>query len=327
MAGGPSTVDLVSAATNAGALGQIAGAYLAADEIKSEALRVRAQVTRPFGINLFVPQEITPVTKDAYARALEKTRGLRQSLSLSDPKLQPPYAIDFDQQFEAVLEAKPNVFSFVFGRLAPEYTRAAQARGILVIGAATTTDEARALEDSGVDAIVAQGVEAGGHRAVFDAGATDPGIRTIDLLEALRGRLRRPLIAAGGLMVKDDVRRALRGGAVAVQMGTAFLATREAGTTSAYRRRLRRPGPRRTELTRAFSGRPGRSLINAFTEIMKNHPEAILPYPAQNAFTRDIRRASAAADRDDALSLWCGTGEGELFTGSAVDLIHILFES
>lgn len=324
MAGGPSSPTLVTAASEAGALGSIGAAYSTPKAIRDFAAQVRARTTKPFAINLFVPTPTPLVKPDELRRALDHTRAFRQAFKLADPTLAPPYEEDFDKQFEAVLEIRPAVLSFVFGTLSRDHLREAQKRGLCVIGTATTPHEALELEASGVDALVLQGVEAGGHRGLFDAHAEDPNLATLELVRETKKRIKIPVLAAGGIMNAQDVKRALAAGAEAVQMGTAFLATREAGTSSPYRQRLL-ASERHTRLTRAFSGRLARGIVNRFMEEMDEAPEAILPFPAQNKFTRDLRQASAQAESPDFLSLWCGTGGGELWTGSARELIERLF--
>ena len=325
MAGGPTSVDLVAAASAAGALGAMGGAYLNAAAIEAFAAQVRQRTDRPFSINLFIPHSIPEVATDRVERAAAATARYRRELELPSPQLVPPYEEDFDAQFEAVLRIKPACFSFVFGPLPAGYVREAKKAGIPLIGTATTLDEARALEESGVDAVVLQGFEAGGHRGIFDAKAADPEIGMRDLLVQCVGTIRLPLIAAGGIMTPSDIRAALKAGARAVQMGTAFLTCVEAGTSVPYRRKLLETPERRTRTTRAFSGRFARGIENRFMDEMDGKPDAILPFPAQNKFTRDIRAASTAKGLPDFLSLWSGTGKGELWQGSAAELIGRLF--
>ncbi|MGG6895312.1 MULTISPECIES: NAD(P)H-dependent flavin oxidoreductase [Rhizobium] len=325
MAGGPSSVDLVAAASAAGALGAMGGAYSNAAAIEAFAAQVRQRTDKPFSINLFIPHLIPEVAADRVERAVEATARYRRELEVPSPQLSPPYEEDFDAQFEAVLRVKPACFSFVFGLLAADHVSEAKKAGIPLIGTATTLDEARALEESGVDAVTLQGFEAGGHRGIFGAKAADPEIGIRDLLAQCVGTIRVPLIAAGGIMTGRDIRAALQAGAQAVQMGTAFLACIEAGTSAPYRKKLLETPERRTRTTRVFSGRFARGIENRFMIEMDGKPDAILPFPAQNKFTRDMRGASTTKGSADFLSLWSGTGKGELWQGSAADLIGRLF--
>lgn len=324
MAGGPSSPELVAAASGAGALGSAGSAYSNAAQIEDFAAKVRQRTDRPFAINLFIPHPIPQLEPETVEQAIKVTAKYRDELDLPQPQFSGPYEEDFDAQFEAVLRVKPAVFSFVFGLLAAEHMRAARKAGMLLIGTATTPEEARLLEESGVDAITLQGVEAGGHRGIFDPKAADSEIGIRDLLALTVPRVRVPLIAAGGIMTAEDIREALGAGAQAVQMGTAFLASAEAGTSLPYRSKLLGRA-RKTRTTRVFSGRLARGIENRFMQEMTAEANAVMPFPAQNKFTRDIRSASAAAGSANFLSLWAGTGEGELWQGLASELIEQLF--
>jgi nitronate monooxygenase len=326
MAGGPSSPELVAAASNAGALGSIGGAYINGAALSEFVDKVRTLTPRPFLINLFVPADEPKLSGAQVARAIAATAKYREELSLTAPTLIPPFQEDFDAQFEAVLKAKPKAFSFVFGLLDRPYILEAQRQNIYVIGTATTLEEALALQDAQVDAITLQGVEGGGHRGIFDREAEDSEVPLLKLLEDCRPRIFLPLIAAGGIMNSANIQSVLSGGADAVQMGTAFLACREAGTSRPYRERLLASADRSTKTTRVFSGRLARGMVNRFvTEMEERDPGSILPFPAQNKFTRDLRNASAKAGSADFLSLWAGTGSGLLWTGGAAEFVRELF--
>lgn len=324
MAGGFSSPEFVIASSEAGALGSIGAAYSKPEVIETFVSKVRAQTEKPIAINLFIPAEEIFISELQISNAIAATEKFRTQLGLTKPILKPPYEENFDAQFEVVLKVKPEVFSFVFGLLKPEYVKAAKKENIFIIGTATTLAEALALQESGVDAITLQGIEAGGHRGLFDAREVDQEILTAELLKACVAKIKIPLIAAGGLMTSKDIRLILSLGARAVQMGTAFLACKEAGTSAAYRKALT-GSDRKTKTTRAFSGRLARGLENYFMIEMEKTREAILPFPAQNKFTRDIRNASANKEISDFLSLWAGTGQGELWLGSVAQLIEQLF--
>ena len=324
MAGGPSSPELVAAASNAGALGSMGAAYSTPQGIAEFAATVRAKTDRPFAINLFAPHAQPALAQHQVDAAIRGTARYRNELGLPTPRLAAPFEENFDLQFEAVLRAKPIALSFVFGLLPAEHLKAAQKENIAVIGTATTPDEAARLEDSGVDAMVLQGVEAGGHRGLFDPQGKDEEIGLQALLDAVVRNARIPLIAAGGLMTAADIQAALAKGAQAVQMGTAFLTCEEAGTSPPYRRVLSGVS-RRTKTTRVFSGRLARGIENRFMLEMEDREEMLLPFPAQNKLTRDLRTKSAEKGMADFLSLWCGTGVGELWQGTAAELIESLF--
>jgi nitronate monooxygenase len=323
MAGGPTTPELVIASSEAGALGSLGAAYLKPEVIEEQVREIRSRTDKPFAINLFVPSKIGALEPAQLDRAIRATERYRRELGLRSAVLAPPFEEDFERQCEAILRIRPAVFSFVFGVLEKEVLADFRRAGIHCMGAATTVAEAEALEEAGVDSVVAQGIEAGGHRSIHDADAQDPLIPAFDLLRAVKAKCRIPVIAAGGLMNAGQIQESLAVGADAVQLGTAFLCVKEAGTSAAYREKLLEKPKRETRTTRVFSGRLARGIVNRFmTEL---DPASVLPFPAQNKFTRDLRSASAAAGSPDFLSLWCGTGEGELATCSTAELVERLF--
>jgi nitronate monooxygenase len=324
LGGGPSTPSLVAAVSNAGGLGSLGGAYLSPQSLEAEIREVRSLTSRAFAVNLFIPAPDPPLTNDQISAALSATRMYRQELGLPDPEVKPPFAENFDDQFAVVLRERPAAFSFTFGLLDSDKVRACRERGILTIGTATTLEEGIAVEKSGVDAVVAQGTEAGGHRGIFTPAQGEPGISTLALTKLLSQNLKIPVIAAGGIMDGQGIAAALRAGAQAAQLGTAFLTCKEAGTSAPYREVLLRPGAKTTRLTRAFSGRLARGLENRFMHEMDSSHAAILPYPAQNSFTRDIRQKSAAAGSPDYLSLWAGTGVEHIRQMDAAFLVKTL---
>ncbi|MES2855188.1 MAG: nitronate monooxygenase [Bdellovibrionota bacterium] len=325
MAGGPSSVELVSASSESGALGSMGAAYSSPFQIEEFVVGLRKKTSKPFAINLFINHPEPKVSSTQIECATEALAKFRNALGLKAPSLVPPYEEDFELQFETVLELKPAVFSFVFGALKPEHLRALKSRNIVAIGTATTIDEAKALEDLGVDAVTVQGIEAGGHRGMFDASAKDPEISLMSLLRESATQLKIPVIAAGGIMNSRDIKEALAQGAAAVQMGTAFLACKEAGTSAPYRAALLKSESRKTDTSRAYSGRLARGIENQFMIEMRNQADSILPFPAQNKFTRDIRARSAERGLSDFLSMWCGSGKGKLWQGSCAELIGTLF--
>lgn len=301
---------LVAASSNAGALGSLACAYLTADQIEKTAHETRTLTTKPFAINLFVnvPKPAFDPTK--WAKATEATRGYRDELGLAEPVPPASYHPDFEAQFAVVMKLKPAVFSFVFGLLDETKIRWCREHGVFTVGTATTPGEARLLEKSGVDAVVAQGTEAGGHRGIFRIDAAEPGLGSIELTRRCAGDLKIPVIAAGGLMTSADIKAALNAGAQATQLGTAFLLSKEAATQKPHRDAL--TTATRTVLTRAFSGRLARGIPNRFQTEIDAKPETILPFPIQNSFTRDLRNRSAERGLPDFMSLWAGAGVAQI---------------
>jgi nitronate monooxygenase len=219
-------------------------------------------------------------------------------------------ADSFGEQLAAALEAGASVFSFTFGILPASAVAAVKARGMFLVGTATTVDEAVALEKAGVDAVVTQGAEAGGHRGSFAAEFEVAMVGTISLVPQVVDAVRVPVIASGGIMDGRGIAAALALGAQAVQMGTAFLVCDESGVPDAYKDAILKAREHETRLTRVFSGRPARGIVNRFmTEVERTAgPGAVLPFPFQNALTRPLRSAAARQGRAEFLSLWAGQG-------------------
>ena len=309
MAGGATTPALVSAVSDAGALGFVAAAYLAPEQILEQARSVRARTERPFGINLFVPVRATPAPADVQP-ALEALAAYHAELGLPEPVVPARAIYDFDEQLAAAAESGATVFSFTFGLLPEASMRAVRSRGMLVVGTATTVEEAVALERSGVDAVVAQGSEAGAHRGTFGEAPFEAAlIGTMALVPQVVDAVRVPVIASGGIMDGRGVAAALALGAAAVQLGTAFLLADESGIAEGYKEAIAGARETDTRVTRAFSGRAARGLANRFMdEVEARGVAANLGYPVQNALTRPLRAAAAKQNRPEFLSLWAGQG-------------------
>lgn len=309
LAGGGDTPDLVAAVCKGGALGFIGAAYLTPQQIAEYSREVRTLTARPFGISLFVPQKPPAMPKDPKP-ALERVAPFFAEMGLPPPVV-PALARDsFDEQLAAALESGASVFSFTFGILQPNAIEAIKNRRMFLMGTATTVEEAVALEKAGVDAIVTQGSEAGGHRATFGTDFDSAMVGTISLVPQVIDAVGVPVIASGGIMDGRGIAAALALGASAVQMGTVFLTCDEAGVPDAYKKAILKAREHETRLTRSFSGRPARGIVNRFmTEVERGAgSEAILPFPLQNTLTRSLRSAAAKQGRAEFLSLWAGQG-------------------
>ena len=319
LAGGGDTPALTAAVSEAGGLGFIGAAYLTPAQIDDAARSVRGRTSRPFGINLFAPQPAPDAPFDL-AAAVAGVAPYYAELGLGAPVTPSSNGLPFEEQLAAALESGARVFSFTFGVLPARAIRAIKARGMLLAGTATTVEEAVALERAGVDAVVTQGSEAGGHRGTFDGGFEAGLVGTIALVPQVVDAVSVPVIASGGIMDGRGVAAALALGASAVQLGTAFLTCEEAGVPDAYKDAILGAHEDGTRLTRAFSGRPARGIVNRFmTEI--EAAGAILPFPLQNALTRPLRTAAAKQGRAEYLSLWAGQGVRLARRERAADLV------
>ncbi len=324
MAGGGDTPDLVAAVSEAGGMGFIGAAYLSPRQIAEATAAVRARTERPFGINLVAPLPVPEAPADP-GPAVERVTPFYTELDLQRPVAPARPADPFADLLPAVLESGASVFSFTFGIPPGDALAALRGRGMLLAGTATTVDEARALDDAGIDAVVAQGSEAGGHRGTFAGEFEMAMVGTMALVPQVADAVSVPVIASGGIMDGRGIAAALALGADAVQMGTAFLTCAEAGVADAYKDAIVAAGAHQTRLTRAFSGRPARGIVNRFmTDI--DEAGAVLPFPYQNALTRPMRRAAAEQGRAEFLSLWAGQGAALAARQPAAELVARLAE-
>jgi nitronate monooxygenase len=314
MAGGPTTADLVIAVARAGALGFLAAGYKTPEAMAAEITAVRTATAEPFGVNVFVPG--APY-RDAAA--------LTGYLDTLGPGLGDASWDDdgFDGKIAVLLADPPAVASFTFGCPAPRVIRALQDAGSAVAVTVTSPAEAVLAAEAGADALCVQGYEAGAHRGTF--GNDDAPERDRDLLSligevgAVTGL---PQIAAGGIMGPREVRAVLAAGASAAQCGTAFLRSLESGAHPLHKAALADPRYTATTVTRAFSGRPARGLVNEF---IIEHADAPPAYPEINNATRPLRAAAAARGDTERMSLWAGQGyrlAAELPAGEIVERLR-----
>lgn len=323
MGGGPSTPELVAAVSNAGGLGSLGAPYLTPEQILNAVRRVRALTEKPFAVNLFAGAYLTETAVDP-APMLALLGEAHAALGLPPPVLPVLPPDPFPAQLAAVLEARPPIFSFTFGIPKPQDIARLRARDIAIVGTATTVDEARHLAAAGVDGILAQGAEAGAHRGTFSGSFEASMIPTLELVRRISSVTSLPVIASGGLMDGGDISAALKAGAAAAALGTAFLVCPESGASETYKQAVLAARSDTTVVTRAFSGRPARGIANAFIAKLRTHEAAILPYPLQNALTRAMRAAAAQRGESGFLSLWAGTGVGRARSLPAGELLKRL---
>lgn len=323
MAGGTTTPELVAAVSNAGALGSIGAGYMPPAAITQAIEQTRALTDQPFAVNLFIPQAF-----EANAGRIEQANArldaFRHELAIERPAPPEQYAQSFDAQFEAVVEARVPVFSFTFGRLQSKHIERLQSAGTVVIGTATTVAEARALAADGVDMIVAQGADAGGHRGTFLGDFEQSLIGTMALVPQIVDAVSIPVIASGGIMDGRGLAAAMALGAAGVQMGSAFVTCTESGAKPAHKQALLQSDGRATTVTRVFSGKPARGLTNRFIETMTPLESSLPDYPVHNAWTKDIRAAAGQADRAEYMSLWAGQAAALARATSAAALVDAL---
>ncbi len=300
LAGGPSTPELTAAVSNAGGLGFLAFGYLSAPAARSQLERLRALTARPFGVNVFCLTE-AEVDAQGVSDYAERLRPLAAELgaSLGEPRFEDD---ELEAKLDLLIEARAPVVSFTFGCPSADVVARLHDADVAVWVTVTEPEEAMQAERVGADALVVQGAEAGGHRATFaDAdGSGELGLLALLALVARHSTL--PMVGAGGVADGAAVAAVLAAGAQAAQVGTAFMRSPEAGTSHPHREALARPG--RTSLTRAFSGRRARGLINAF--MAEHEPYAPAAYPQVHHLTSPLRKAAREAGDAERLNLWAG---------------------
>ncbi|MER7575302.1 nitronate monooxygenase [Streptomyces sp. NPDC126514] len=323
MAGGVSVPALAAAVAEAGGLGFLAAGYKTADGMYQEIKQLRGLTGRPFGVNLFMPQPeyADPAAVDVYAHQLAGEAGWYETeLGDRDSGRDDGY----EAKLAVLLDNPVPVVSFHFGVPSSDVLDSLRRAGTFTLVTATTAEEALAVERAGADAVIAQGVEAGGHQGTHrDNPETDgAGIGLLSLLAQIRETVGIPVVAAGGIMRGSQIAAVLAAGASAAQLGTAFLATPESGAHAVHKQALTNPLFVRTQLTRAFSGRPARGLVNRF--LREHGPYAPAAYPEIHHLTSPLRKAAAKAGDAQGMALWAGQGHRmarELPAGQLVEVL------
>lgn len=307
--GGMSSVALTAAVSNAGGLGSYGLYGYGAQRIAATAAELRAATDRPFALNVWIPigDEARPGGVDLTAAAAV-VAPLYDELGIPAPAGQPErFLVDIDEQLQAVLDARPAVLSCVYGMPPGPVVAEAHARGIRIVGSATTVAEARAVAAAGADAVVATGFEAAGHRVSFLAPAERSLVGTFALVPQVVDAVDIPVIAAGGIADRRGVAAAFALGASGVQVGTAFLRTRQSAASAAHREALGRIAADDTVLTRAATGRLARGVANRLIETVEAGG-AIAPFPAQSWVVGALRTEANRVGRGELQSLWAGQG-------------------
>jgi nitronate monooxygenase len=307
---GVSTPALAAAVSEAGALGSISVGATDAAGARRMMLEMRSRTQRPFNVNLFVHQtpQRCPERESAWLAALGPT--------FERFNAEPPSALDViyrsfaedDELLRVLVELKPPVVSFHFGLPEAARVNALKQVGCLLLATVTNLDEAEAATKSGIDAVVAQGWEAGGHRGIFDLEASDDRLGTFALTRLLAKRSRLPVIAAGGIMDGQGIGAALKLGAIAAQLGTAFIACPESSADEGYRAALFSPAAQHTTMTWAISGRPARCLRNFFTRFGNDVGVSPPDYPIAYDAGKALNAAAKASGESGYGAQWAGQG-------------------
>lgn len=319
MAGGPSRPELVIAAARAGSFAQLAAGYKTAAAMSDEIRQVQSAGVAVFGVNVFVPN-VRPVDPDdytAYAQSLQTTADrLGYSGGLAAPREDDD---DWHAKIDAFVAHPVPVVSFTFGLPSVDVIDRLRAAGTITIQTVTSVDEALRSERAGIDILMVQGYAAGGHSGIWQPDVLPDDLPLTDLVSAVRAATRLPIAAAGGIATAGDVHAALAAGAAAAAVGTAVLRSPESGASAVHKDALADPAYNETKLTRAFTGRPARALVNRF--ILDHDATSISGYPAVHHLTRPLRQAAMQAGDASALNLWAGAGWRSARDAAVADIL------
>ena len=307
--GGLSSQRLTAEVSSFGGLGSFGAHSLKPDAIRKVVREIKALTQNPFAMNLWVSMEdegALTSTEEAFDRSLSPLAKHIESVGGATPLYGPYEPIHFEDQVQVLLEEGISAFSFIYGIPSKQILDEFRRQGAVLIGTATTVDEAIILEQAGVDVIAASGFEAGGHRGSFLKSSEDSLIGTMALVPQVVDSVRLPVVAAGGIGDARGIVAAFALGAEGVQMGTAFLACEESGASTVHREALLRSHANQTALTRGFTGRLARGLKNRLLDELNRRETEILPYPLQRFLVRHLSIPAEKAGRADLLPLWAG---------------------
>ena len=324
MAGSITTPQLVAAVANAGGVGSFGFAYDSSDKIDRQLAKVRKLTTGWLNANFFVFRSLPFQADDIQAQAISALRLLNYAKHEIPKGVKEPFFPNLDDQLGPIWQYKPDILTFHFGVPKKSIIEKAKSMGINVGITATSLEEAQEIQSIGADFIVAQGVEAGGHRGVFDEKREDQKLSLKELLTLIKSNIKIPFVGAGGIMDGRDIKYVLSMGASAVQMGTAFVCCHESGASRSYKQYLLNKKSRKVVFTKSFSGRFAKGLQNEFVKIMEG--KATLAFPSQNVLTSGLRNYAAMNGNGEYQSLWAGDGFSRARQISAKNLISILLK-
>ena len=325
--GGLSSARLTSVVSNLGGLGSYGAQPLSPEKIIEINREIQAQTSKPYALNLWVSnkdKEAETYSVDQYEKLSSLFKPYFDELSLPLPEMPKNLGSQFQDQVQAVLEVKPPVLSFVFGIPSPDVLENCKRNHIMTMGTATTVDEALALEAAGVDAVVATGFEAGGHRVSFIRSPEDSLTGTFALIPQVADRIKIPVIAAGGIADGRGIVAALTLGADAVQIGTAFLACEESNATPEHKTKLFSDDAGQTVLTKMPTGRLARGMKSKMLTALATHENDFAPYPIQRMFLSTLSAAAIAQGKSHLITFWAGQIAPILKYKSAKELFHSL---
>ncbi|MFB7140666.1 NAD(P)H-dependent flavin oxidoreductase [Gottfriedia sp. NPDC056225] len=310
MAGGITTSKLVAEVSNCGGLGTIGAGYMTPSQIREQIREIKKLTSKQFGINLFVPNDFK-IDENEIEASNHLLLPINEELNLKqDERIQLPsfnrLTETFHEQIKVIIEEKVPICSFTFGLPSIELIKELKFHNIILIGTATTLKEAIEIEKAGMDLVVVQGSEAGGHRGNFISDDEESLIGLMSLIPQVVDHVNIPIIAAGGIMDGRGLTASMCLGAKAVQMGTAFLTCIESGAHEVHKNAILNATEEQLVLTRSFSGKWARGVGNKFVMEMRQHENSVPQFPIQNTITQTIRIAAAKQSNKEYMSLWSG---------------------
>lgn len=327
--GGFSTVKLASTVSNSGGMGSFGAHNLSPQQIISTVREIRAKTDKPFAMNLWVSNQdpmLGSVDEATFQKVSNLYKDFFESAAVPMPMFPDKFGETFEDQVEAIIESKPPVFSFVFGIPSAAILDRCRSNGILTIGAATTVDEALAIENAGVDCVVITGFEAGGHRPSFLKPAEKSLMGLCTVLPLVREKIKIPIIAAGGISNGKSILAAKMLGADGFQLGTAFLACQESGASPLHKEIIFSERAKHTVLSKNYSGRLARFIENEFTLKTEKNKTQYLPYPAQNYMLSNLKKITAEKGQVEITPLYAGQGAPLLKYKTVTDLMNSLIQ-
>jgi nitronate monooxygenase len=314
---------LAAAVCRAGGLGSLPAAMLSASDLQAQLQALSQATDKPYNVNFFCHAQPTPDAAQESAWR-EQLQPFYRELGLDAANIASgPGRVPFNHASADVLEAfRPAVVSFHFGLPSPELVARVKSWGAIVLSSATTVDEALWLQAHGADAVIAQGLEAGGHRGMFLSSDVSTQMGSFSLLPQIVQAVRVPVIAAGGIADAAGVQAAKALGAAGVQIGTAYLCSDEASTSALHRTALQSPAARHTALTNVFTGRPARGIVNRVMRELGAMSPLAPNFPLATAAMAPLRAAAEAQGRSDFTPLWAGQNTAHMQTGPAADITH-----
>jgi nitronate monooxygenase len=322
MAGGINTPELVSAVANAGGVGSFGFAYSSPQKINEDLVATKSLTKGPINANFFIFQEVELPSEEKQLECVNALARLPIVGKMVLPIPKPPFYPALEPMLEPIWIHRPALLTFHFGIPPLSVIEKAHVLGIAVGVTATSIEEAELIQKSNIDFVIAQGIEAGGHRGTFDPQQQDLLLPIDELLQSIVKKVSIPVVAAGGIMDGGDIKRMMDLGATAVQMGTAFIGCQESGASPAHKTYLLQKQDRGTSFTKSFSGRLAQGINNQFIGMMKDQP--YLPFPIQNTLTGPIRQLAVKLNDGEFQSLWAGKAYSKTRALKVCELMEVL---